>query len=148
MSGFLLDTNVLSESRKTSCNANVKNWLEKQPPAVLYVSSITLAEIRYGASLVEDQNFRHTLLLWLDTVLRPWFEGRTLEVNEDIIVRWREMVQIGREKNYTFGQPDLFIAALADVHGLCVVTRNVKDFEKAGVAVLNPWNDESLTLTS
>ena len=148
MSGFLLDTNVLSESRKTSCNANVKNWLEKQPPAMLYVSSITLAEIRYGASLVEDQNFRHTLLLCLDTVLRPWFEGRTLEVNEDIIVRWREMVQIGREKNYPFGQPDLFIAALADEHGLCVVTRNAKDFEKAGVAVLNPWDDESPTLTS
>lgn len=141
MSGFLLDTNVLSESRKTSCHANVKNWLEKQAPAMLYVSSITLAEIRYGASLVEDQNFRHTLLLWLDTVLRSWFEGRTLEVNEDIIVRWREMVQKGREKNYTFGQPDLFIAALADVHGLCVVTRNVKDFEMAGVAVLNPWDD-------
>lgn len=143
MSGFLLDTNVLSESRKVACNANVKNWLEQQSPATLYVSSIMLAEIRYGASLVEDQNFRHTLLLWIDTVLRPWFEGRTLEVDEDIIVRWREMVQKGREQNYTFGQPDLFIAALADVHGLCVVTRNVKDFEKAGVAVLNPWDEQT-----
>ena len=144
MSGFLLDTNVLSESRKTSCNENVKNWLEKQSPAMLYVSSITLAEIRYGASLVEDQNFRHTLLLWLDTTLRPWFEGRTLEISENVIVRWREIVQKGREQNYTFSQPDLFIAALADLHGLCVVTRNVKDFDKAGVAVLNPWEPTPL----
>ena len=141
MSGFLLDTNVLSESRKTSCHANVKKWLEQQSPATLYVSSITLAEIRYGASLVKDQNFKHALLLWLDTVLRPWFEGRTLEIEEDAIVTWREMVQKGREQHHTFSQPDLFIAALAEVHGLCVVTRNVKDFEKAGVAVLNPWEE-------
>jgi len=143
MSGFLLDTNVLSESRKTSCHANVKNWLERQSPATLYISSITLAEIRYGASLVEDQNFKHTLLLWLDTVLRPWFRGRTLEVDENVIVTWREMVQKGREKNYTFSQPDLFIAALAQLHGLCVVTRNVKDFEMAGVPVLNPWSEQA-----
>jgi len=142
MSGFLLDTNVLSESRKPACDANVKSWMERASPVTLYVSSITMAEIRYGVSLVEDQNFRHTLLLWLDTVLRPWFAGRTLEIDEDILVRWREMVQKGRETNHTFGQPDLFIAAIADVHGLCVVTRNVKDFEKAGVAVLNPWDKQ------
>ena len=86
MSGFLLDTNVLSESRKTKCNVNVKNWLKQQSAATLYVSSITLAEIRYGASLVEDKTFRHTLLLWLDTVLRPWFEGRTLELEPNPIM--------------------------------------------------------------
>lgn len=92
---------------------------------------------------MEDQNFKHTLLLWLDTVLRPWFAGRTLEIDENVIVKWREMVQKSREKNHTFGQPDLFIAALADLHGLCVVTRIVKDFEMAGVAVLNPWNEHA-----
>ena len=140
MSGFLLDTNVLSEIRKKECDQNVKKWIEKQPPARLFVSSVTLAEISYGAELVKDQNFKHTLMLWLDSVLRPWFEGRTLEITEDVIVRWRELVQIGRKSHYTFSQPDLFIAAQADLHGLCVVTRNVKDFEKANVAVLNPWD--------
>jgi len=143
MSGFLLDTNVVSENRKPSCDANVKAWLKSQSPSDLYISSITLGEIRYGISVIEDQDFRHDLMFWLDHTLRPWFAGRTLEVSEDVIVRWRQILQKGRSQNYTFGQPDLFIAAIADIHGLCVVTRNVKDFQKAGVAVFNPWLEKS-----
>jgi len=139
MSGYLLDTNVISESRKKNCNPNVRRWLERQKPSDLFCSSVVFAEITYGINQVEDLSFRHDLNYWVDNVLRIWFAGRTLEVDEQTIVKWREMAQKGRSKNYTFGQPDLFIAAQAAIHGLCVVTRNVKDFEKAEVAVFNPW---------
>lgn len=142
MSGWLLDTNVLSELRRPRCDANVKAWMEDRPASMLYVSEIVFAEIRYGAGQIDDANLRHEINQWLDTHLRPWFAGRVFAVTEDVIVRWREMVQIGRSKNHTFSQPDLFLAAIADLHGLCVVTRNVKDFEVAGVPVVNPWEAE------
>ena len=71
--------------------------------------------------------------------LLPWFSGRILEIDEAVIVEWRRMVEKGRKQNYTFSQPDLFIAATASVHGLGVATRDVDDFARAGVAIVDPW---------
>jgi predicted nucleic acid-binding protein len=82
------------------------------------------------------------LQAWLDAELRPWFGDRILEIDEDVILEWRRMVQRGRAAGHTFSQPDLFIAATASVAGLCVVTRNVADFVLAGVPVFNPWTGE------
>lgn len=76
---------------------------------------------------------------WLDTTLRPWFSDRIFEVDEEVILVWRRMAEKGRKQGHTFSQPDLFIAAIAAVHDLCVVTRNLKDFDQAGVPVLNPF---------
>lgn len=66
-------------------------------------------------------------------------DGRILEIDEDVILRWREMVEIGRPSGRTYNQPDLFLAATADVHGLCLATRNLTDFEDTGIAMVNPW---------
>ena len=145
MSGWLLDTNVLSELRKPRCNKLIKQWVEDQSPSSFYISSISIAEIRYGIERVEDLDFKQELSRWLDFTLRPWFADRILEIDEDIILRWRQMVAEGRRNNYTFSQPDLFIAAQADFHQLCVVTRNVSDFTVAAVSVLNPWEPQSGT---
>lgn len=139
MSGWLLDTNVLSELRKPDCDPKVRQWVGTKRAAELFVSSVTLAEIRFGISLVTDPDRRHGLNHWLESELRPWFGERVLQINEDVIVRWREMVEAGRKRGHTYSQPDLFIAANADLHGLCVVSRNVADFDRTGVAVLNPW---------
>lgn len=122
MNGWLLDTNIISELRKTNCH-----------PAV------TLAEIRFGIEQLQEDRFRQELTEWLDATLRPWFSDRLLAISEDVILRWRHMVEKGRKQGHTFSQPDLFIAATASVHHLCVVTRNVGDFEKAQVPVLNPF---------
>ena len=81
------------------------------------------------------------LTRWLDTSLRPWFSDRILTVDEDTILLWRQMVEQGRKQGYTDSQPDLFIAAIAVLHDLCVVTRNVVDFQKSGIAVFNPFTD-------
>lgn len=140
MTGWLLDTNVISALRKPSYNPSVKQWADQQPQDSLYISRITLAEIRYGIERLEDGPRKEQLTEWLDKTLRPQLAGCILEVDEDVILRWRQIVEIGRKQGYTFSQPDLFIAATADVHGLTVVTRNVSDFVMAKVPVFNPWN--------
>lgn len=80
---------------------------------------------------------------WLDQELRPWFGERVIGVTEDVILRWRDMVEHGRRAGRTYSQPDLFLAAMADLHGLCLVTRNRTDFEGTGIAILNPWDGGS-----
>ena len=139
MNGWLLDTNVVSELRKKRPASRVKAWSDAQPADSLFLSSITLAEIRYGIEKQSDPKFRNELARWLDHRLRPWFAGRILPVDEEVILEWRRMVARGRESSITFSQPDLFIAATAYVHSLVVCTRNEEDFLKTDVPVFNPW---------
>jgi hypothetical protein len=137
MKGWLLDTNIISELRKTNCHPAVKQWSDSQPPQSFFLSTVTLAENRFGLERTQDAEFQQELTQWLDNTLRPWFGDRILAVDEDVILTWRKMVEQGRKQGYTFSQPDLFIAATAAVHDLCVVTRNVTDFEKSEITVYN-----------
>ncbi len=142
MKGWLLDTNIISELRKPNCHPNVKQWADSQLPQSFYLSTVTLAEIRFGIERLQDSDaLRQELTEWLEGTLRPWFTERILPVDEDVILCWRQLVETGRKAGYTFGQPDLFIAAIALIHNLCVVTRNVADFEKANVPILNPFDN-------
>lgn len=141
MNGWLLDTNVVSELRKPHCDPKVKMWADAQPASSFHLSRITIAEIRYGIELHADGPFRKELQRWLDRTLRPWFADRILDVDEEAILVWRRLVALGKAAHHTFAQPDLFIAATALIHGLCVVTRNVDDFVRAKVPVLDPWSD-------
>lgn len=144
MKGWLLDTNVISELRKPNCYPHVKQWADSQLPQSFYLSTVTLAEIRFGIERLQNNDvLRQALIEWLDDTLRPWFTDRILPVDEDVILVWRQMVEEGRNQGYTFGQPDLFIAAIARIHNLCVVTRNISDFERAGVSLLNPFDFRS-----
>lgn len=140
MSGWLLDTNVLSELRRPRCSATVRRWIRAREAMDLYVSTITFAEIRFGIQRLPDEHRRHVLTHWLDDKLRLWFGQRVLEVDEDVILRWREMVQECRQSGHTYSQPDLFLAAIADLHNLCLATRNVNDFKNTCIAVVNPWD--------
>ena len=142
MRGWLLDTNVISELRKSNCDAQVKAWSDGQHPTSLYLSRVTIAEIRHGIERlpVADPS-RWRLHAWLANELRPWFADRLLELDEDVLLIWRRLVEEGRAMSHTFLQPDLFIAATAVLHDLCVVTRNVHDFLRMGVPLLNPWTD-------
>lgn len=140
MKGWLLDTNIVSELRKSNCAPAVRQWADCQPPQTFYLSTVTLAEIRFGIEQAKDEAFRSELTQWLEEILRPWFSDRILPVDEDVILVWRGMVEQGRKQGYTYSQPDLFIAATATLHDLCVATRNIADFQKSGVAVFNPFN--------
>ena len=139
MTGWLLDTNVISELRRPRPNARVREFIARQKLEDLFVSSVTLAEIRFGIESVSDLGRRAELSDWLEHRVRPMFGQRVLEVSEDVMFRWRLLVEEGRRQGYTFSQPDLIIAATALQHGLAVVTRDVADYQRARVPLLNPW---------
>lgn len=110
-----------------------------QPAHQLYLSTITLAELRYGIENLADAVRRSDIALWLERTLRPLFAGRTLEVSEEVVLRWRQMLEIGRRRGHTFGQPDLFVAAIAALEAMVVVSRDTREFVAAQVPVLDPW---------
>jgi toxin FitB len=139
VTGWLLDTNILSELRCPKPEAKVVSFVAAQALDLLYVSTVTLAEIRFGVELVEHATRRAELGDWLAHKVRPIFEQRVLPVSEDVILKWRLLVEEGRKAGHTYSQPDLFIAATALHHGLTVVTRDAEEFERARVPVLNPW---------
>ncbi len=141
MTGWLLDTNVLSELRRPKPNANVVSFVASKPLDLLFVSVVTFAEIRFGIECVPEPARRAELQDWLTHKVRPMFEGRTLAISEDIMLKWRLLVEDGRKARHTYSQPDLIIAATALQHGLTVVSRDTSDFTKARVPVLNPWRE-------
>ena len=139
MTGWLLDTNVLSELRRRKPHRTVVAFVAEQSLELLYVSTVTLAEIRFGIELVSDANRRSELNAWLTHEIRPLFGQRVVDVSEDVVFKWRLLVEEGRKVGHTFSQPDLFIAATALHHGMTVVSRDTREYERAGVPVFNPW---------
>jgi predicted nucleic acid-binding protein len=142
VSGWLLDTNVISELRRKRPNSRVRNFVVGQQLESLFVSTVTFAEIRFGIERDVDPIRRAELQDWLLNKVRPLFDQRVLEVSEDVMVKWRLLVEDGRKGGHTFSQPDLIIAATALHHGLTVVTRDTVDFKLARVPLLNPWLDK------
>ncbi len=139
MNGWLLDTNVLSELRRPRPNKKVVAFIEAQPLDALFVSSVVFAEIRFGIELIGDLHKRAALNDWLTLQLRPMFEGRVLPIGEDIMFKWRLLVEEGRKAGHTFSQPDLIIAATALHHGMTIVSRDTAGYAKTGTVLLNPW---------
>lgn len=139
MTGWLLDTNVLSEIRRPRPHRQVVAFVATQQLEHLYVSTVTLAEIRFGIERLADANRRAELHAWLTHKVRPLFDRRVLDVSEDVLFKWRLLVEDGRKSGHTYSQPDLFIAATALHHGLTVVSRDTSEYKRAGAAVLNPW---------
>jgi predicted nucleic acid-binding protein len=135
---YLIDTNVLSETRKRQPAAGVVGWIAATPPDRMHVSVLTLGEIEQGIARIRGRGDRQqaaALERWLRDV-ETGFADRVLPVTFPIAAAW------GRQQ---YAQPlpaiDALIAATARVHGMTMVTRNAKDFELAGVQVLNPFAD-------
>ena len=141
MTGWLLDTNILSELRRPKPEPKVVAFVSAQPLESLYVSAVTLAEIRFGIELLADAVRRSELNDWLTHKVRPMFEQRVLSISEDIMFKWWLLVEEGRKAGHTFSQPDLIIAATGQHHGLALVSRDTADYLQARVAVYNPWVD-------
>jgi predicted nucleic acid-binding protein len=134
---YLLDTNVLSETRKRQPDTGVVEWITETPAAQLHVSVLTLGEIGQGIARIRgrgDQQQAAVLERWLRET-EAGFADRILPVTLPVAFAW------GREQ---YVQPlpvvDALIAATARVNGLTVVTRNAKDFERSGIQVLNPFH--------
>jgi toxin FitB len=138
LTGWLLDANILSELRRPRPERKVLAFIAAQTSLCI---AVTFAEIRFGIELLADAGRRAELNDWLAHKVRPMFEQRVLAITEDIMFKWRLLVEDGRKTGHTFSQPDLIIAATALHHGLTVVTRDVSDYQKARAPVLNPWLD-------
>ena len=133
---YLIDTNVISELTRKRPSERVVKWLDGMPPDRLYVSVLTLGELRKGVAALPAGARRDRMGAWLDADLPAWFEDRVFPIDGDVADVWgRMLAQIGRP----VGAVDSLIAATAMRHGLRVVTRNTADFQFPGLAVENPW---------
>jgi predicted nucleic acid-binding protein len=148
VSGWLLDTNVISELRRPRPDARVHHFVASQRLEDLFISTVTFAEIRFGIEAVCDAVRRAELNDWLVHKVRPMFDQRVLEVSEDVMFKWRLLVEEGRKVGHTFLQPDLLIAATALQHGLVVVTRDAADYRLTRVPTLNPWVEDAVRVRS
>lgn len=137
--GFLLDTNVPSELTRPQPDPRVAQWLEETDDDLMYLSVITIGEVRKGITVHPEPHRRADLQQWLETELRPWFAGRILPVTEAIADRWGMFEGICQVKGIGSNAPDGLIAGTALEHDLTLVTRNVKDFTAFGVQIFNPW---------
>lgn len=139
MSGYLLDTNVVSEFTKVRPEPKVISWFQATSEDLLYLSVLTIGEIRKGIDSLPRSNKRALLESWLanDLVLR--FAGRILEVNLYIAERWGMISAQAKIAGTPLAMIDGLMAATALHHNLTLVTRNTKDVRMAGINVLNPW---------
>ena len=133
---YLLDTNVLSELRRKSPDAGVVEWFTQRPASTLYLSVLTLGELRKGIEGLADTKRRMALTDWLETDLPGFFAGRILSIDTQVADRWGRLVAAA-------GRPlpaiDSLLGATAAQHGLSLVTWNERDFAGLGLDVINPW---------
>lgn len=136
---FILDTNVVSEWVKPRPDRNVISWLAEVDEDRVFISVIAFAEIRRGLELLPMGRRRERLAIWLAEELPARFEGRILGIDRHVAETWGVVTVRAQSAGLTLGSMDAFIAAMAEAHGLTLVTRNVKDFEPAGIALFDPW---------
>lgn len=138
---FLLDTNVISESARPRPDAGVMGWLETADEENLFLSVVSLAELRHGIERLDDGRREAALDVWLTEQLSPRFEDRLLLVDPGTADEWGRVVAQTQAAGRPIGAMDAFLAAHALQHELVLVTRNVSDFEAAGVRLFNPWTE-------
>ncbi len=140
MSGYLLDTNVVSEfKRRGEPDAHVRDWLRATDPDLLWASVLSFGEIRKGIERLAAGKRRTELEAWLARDLAQWFEERLLPITKSIAERWGALSARALDKGAPLPNIDGLIAATALEHDLTLVTRNVKDFASLEVALVNPW---------
>ena len=139
MSGFLLDTNIISELVKPKSETNVVEWIESTDESLLYLSVLTLGEIRRGIASLSQSRRRATLEAWLDKDLRARFEDRILAIDQEVADRWGLLTATARNRGIALPVIDGLLAATALEHNLTLVTRDTGQIPSLGVAVFNPW---------
>ncbi len=136
---YLLDTNVVSEWAKAEPDPGVVAWFDATDENSLFISVVTLGEVRLGIETMPKGVRRNRLDIWLTQELEPRFDARTLFVDPDTADIWGRITARRRAAGRPISVTDAFIAATAEQHDLTVVTRNVIDFSGLGVRLINPW---------
>jgi predicted nucleic acid-binding protein len=140
VNGYLLDTNIPSEFSRDRPEPRVVQWLKAQPVPTLFLSAVTIGEIRKGLIVLPQGRRRTELETWFHTDLLIWFRDRIMPVTHSIADRWGRLDGECELKGIPLNTADGMIAATALVHELTVVTRNVRDFARLDVELFNPWD--------
>lgn len=138
MSGYLVDTNVISELRRPSPHQAVAGWLASTDDSLLYISVVTLGEIRQGIDLSRDAAKRAVLEMWVVDLLEQYAD-RVLPIDRAVVERWGRIGAAARAASRPLPVIDALLAATALHHDLTVVTRNVDHVAPTGAAYLDPW---------
>ena len=138
---YLLDTCVMSELVKATPNENVINWINNTPDERLFLSVITIGEIRKGLTKLPDSKKKYQLTNWLNTLLEN-YEARIYPVDLAVAESWGTIQGKAENNGTPVASVDSLIAAVAQTHNLIIVTRNEKDFAATNVTIVNPWNDK------
>jgi hypothetical protein len=139
---ILLDTNVVSEPLKPTGNPSVLAWIDAQAVETLYLSTIGLAELRYGIAALPDGKRKETLRRRLDERVVPVFADRILPFSIEAAAAYARLRARARAAGKAIGTVDGYIAAIAAAHNLALATRDVSPFEAAGLAVIDPWKPQ------
>ena len=136
---YILDTNVISELVATQPDPNVARWIENTDPQTVYLSVITIGEVKKGIAKMADSRRKTVLEAWLLDDLLVRFQDHLLPLDTAVMLVWGSLIA----RLETIGKPlpaiDSLLAATALQSGYTLVTRNVGDFEPAGISLLNPW---------
>ncbi|MBP1739125.1 MAG: putative nucleic acid-binding protein, contains domain [Deltaproteobacteria bacterium] len=138
---YLLDTNVISELIAKQPNKKVVEWLDGLDPNTVYLSVITIGEIRKGIEKLAPSKRRDRVREWLDGDLLLRFQGRILEITTEVMLIWGELTGRLEKEGRQITAIDSLIAAIALQGNYRLVTRNESDFQHTGVAALNPWRE-------
>jgi toxin FitB len=139
MSGFLLDTNCISELVRSQPEPRVLRWIEAADESLLYLSVLTLGEIRKGLAGLPQSRRRTRLETWLELELQARFSGRILPIDAAVADRWSWLAAAAKRKGMPLSAIDGLLAATALHHNLTIVSRNVGDFANTQAPILNPW---------
>ena len=139
MSGFLLDTNCISELVRSKPEPLVLGWMEATSESLLYLSVLTMGEIRKGVAGLPQSRRRTQLESWLELDLQARFSGRILAIDAPIADRWGLLAAEAKRKGRALSAIDGLLAATALHHNLTIVSRNVTDFAGTQVPIWNPW---------
>jgi toxin FitB len=139
MSGFLLDTNVISELVKAKPEPRVTKWIETTEETLLHLSVLTLGEIRKGIASLPHSARRVRLEAWLDHELALRFSDRILPIDQQVADRWGRIAGSAAARNSALPVIDGLFAATAQHHNLILVTRNTRDIAATGVPAFDPW---------
>lgn len=139
MSGFLLDTNCISELVRPDPEMRVLQWIDAADESLLYLSVLTLGKIRKGIAMLPPSKRQTALETWLELELRARFAGRLLSIDSQIADRWGTLAAAAKSMGKALSAIDGLLAATALHHNLTIVSRNIAGFESTQVPVVNPW---------